>query len=335
MVDDKAILITGGTGSFGRKFIKTVLERYDPRRVIVFSRDELKQHDMAQTIKNHRMRYFIGDVRDTARVTMAMEDVDIVIHAAALKQVPALEYNPTEAIRTNILGTENVLTTALAKGVEKVVVLSTDKAAAPINLYGATKLVSDKLTIAANNIRGKSKSRFAVVRYGNVIGSRGSVIPLFQKMIADGANELPITDMGMTRFLIPLQQGVDFVLKALERMQGGELFVPKIPSATIGTIAEAVAPRIKTMEIGIRPGEKLHEVMCPRDLAALTYEYDDFYLIKPSFDFFHHTDYAETRIGEKGHPVSVDFEYNSRDNPHFVDAEELREIITKTMPFDD
>lgn len=335
MLDDKAILITGGTGSFGRKFIKTVLERYDPRRVIVFSRDELKQFDMAQAIENHRMRYFIGDIRDAARITMAMEDVDIVIHAAALKQVPALEYNPTEAIRTNIIGTENVLTAALAKGVEKVVTLSTDKAAGPINLYGATKLVADKLTVAANNIRGKSRSGFSVVRYGNVIGSRGSVIPLFQKMMANGAGELPITDFGMTRFLISLQDSVDFVLKSLERMQGGELFIPKIPSATIGTIAEAVAPGIKTKEIGIRPGEKLHELMCPRDLASLTYEYDDFYLVKPSFDFFHHTDYAETRLGENGHAVATDFEYNSNENPHFVDAEELREIIAKAMPFDD
>lgn len=335
MLDDKAILITGGTGSFGKKFIKTVLERYDPRRVIVFSRDELKQFDMAQTIENRRMRYFIGDIRDAARITMAMEDVDIVIHAAALKQVPALEYNPTEAIRTNIIGTENVLTAALAKGVEKVVTLSTDKAAGPINLYGATKLAADKLTVAANNIRGKSESRFSVVRYGNVIGSRGSVIPLFQRMIANGASELPITDLGMTRFLISLQDSVDFVLKSLERMQGGELFIPKIPSATVGTIAEAVAPGIKTNEIGIRPGEKLHEVMCPRDLASLTYEYDDFYLVKPSFDFFHHTDYAETQLGENGHAVAVDFEYNSNENPHFVDAEELREIITKAMPFDD
>lgn len=335
MLNDKAILITGGTGSFGKKFIKTVLERYDARRVIVFSRDELKQHEMALTINNSRMRYFIGDIRDTARIAMAMEDVDVVIHAAALKQVPALEYNPTEAIRTNINGTENVLTAALAKGVEKVITLSTDKAAGPINLYGATKLVADKLTVAANNIRGKSKSRFAVVRYGNVIGSRGSVIPLFQKMIADGADELPITDMGMTRFLITLEEGVEFVLKALERMQGGEIFVPKIPSATIGTIAEAVAKDIKTSEIGIRPGEKLHEVMCPRDLAPLIYEYDDFYLIKPTFEFFHKTDYTKTRLGEKGQPVAIDFEYNSNENPHFVDAGELRKMISNTMPFDD
>ncbi|MGI9463853.1 MAG: UDP-N-acetylglucosamine 4,6-dehydratase (inverting), partial [Aestuariivirgaceae bacterium] len=250
MLDDKAILVTGGTGSFGKKFIKTVLQRYDARRVIVFSRDELKQYDMAQSVNDRRMRYFIGDIRDAARINMAMEDVDIVIHAAALKQVPALEYNPTEAIRTNITGTENVLTAALAKGVEKVIALSTDKAAAPINLYGATKLAADKLTVAANNIRGKSRTRFSVVRYGNVIGSRGSVIPLFQKMVADGAGELPVTDMGMTRFLISLQEGVDFVLKGLERMQGGELFIPKIPSATIGTIAEAVAPGVKTAQIG-------------------------------------------------------------------------------------
>ncbi|NNE21964.1 MAG: UDP-N-acetylglucosamine 4,6-dehydratase (inverting) [Rhizobiales bacterium] len=335
MLDDKAILITGGTGSFGKKFIKTVLKRHDPRRVIVFSRDELKQHEMSLTIDNHRMRYFIGDVRDAARITMAMQDVDIVIHAAALKQVPALEYNPTEAIRTNIYGTENVLTAALANDVEQVVVLSTDKAAAPINLYGATKLAADKLTVAANNIRGSSKSRFSVVRYGNVIGSRGSVIPLFQKMVADGATELPITDLAMTRFLISLQDGVDFVLKTLERMQGGELFIPKIPSATIGTIAKAVSSDVKLNEIGIRPGEKLHEVMCPSDLASLTHEYDEFFLIEPSFKFFHDTNYTQTRLGEKGRPVAPDFEYNSNTNPDFVDEDALREIIANAMPFDD
>ena len=335
MLDNKAILVTGGTGSFGRRFIKTVLDRYDPRRVIVYSRDELKQYDMAQGIDNHRMRYFIGDVRDKARIAMALEDVDVVVHAAALKQVPALEYNPTEAIRTNIIGTENVLTEALAKGVKRVVTLSTDKAAEPINLYGATKLAADKLTVAANNMRGKSESRFSVVRYGNVIGSRGSVIPFFQKLVAEGADTLPITDRRMTRFLISLQDGVDFVLKTLERMQGGEIFVPKIPSATIGTIADAVSPGVETTEIGIRPGEKLHEVMCPAAMSSLTYEFDDFYLIKPSIDFFRHTDFDRTPLGETGRSVAAEFDYNSNDNPDFVDAEALRGIIAQAMPFDD
>lgn len=327
MFKGKSILITGGTGSFGRQFIQTVLERCEPRRVIVFSRDELKQFEMSQQINDDRMRYFIGDIRDAARLTMAMEGVDIVVHAAALKQVPALEYNPSEAIKTNILGTENVLNAALIKGVDRVMALSTDKAAAPINLYGATKLAGDKLVIAANNIRGKSQCKFSVVRYGNVIGSRGSVMPFFQRLVADGAKELPITDPSMTRFLITLQHGVDFVLDALHRMQGGELFVPKIPSVDMTTIANAIGPGLAHKIIGARPGEKKHELMCPLDLASSTYEFDKFYLIKPSFEFTTPVDYSITTDGQHGKKVDSNFEYNSLNNPVYLDANELREII--------
>lgn len=327
MFRDKSILITGGTGSFGRKFIQTVLDRYEPRRVIVFSRDELKQFEMSQQINDDRMRYFIGDIRDAARLTMAMEGVDIVVHAAALKQVPALEYNPSEAIKTNIIGTENVLTAALARGVDRVIALSTDKAAAPINLYGATKLAGDKLVIAANNIRGKSQCKFSVVRYGNVIGSRGSVMPFFQKLVAEGAKELPITDPTMTRFLITLQHGVDFVLDALQRMQGGELFVPKIPSADLTTIANAIGPGLAHSIVGARPGEKKHELMCPLDLAASTYEFDQFYLIKPSFEFTQKVDYSVTTDGQQGRIVAPDFEYNSHNNPVYLDAKELQDLM--------
>ena len=328
MFKDKSILITGGTGSFGRKFIQTVLDRYEPRRVIVFSRDELKQFEMSQQIHDDRMRYFIGDIRDAGRLSMAMEDVDIVVHAAALKQVPALEYNPSEAIKTNINGTENVVTAALNQRVDRVIALSTDKAAAPINLYGATKLAGDKLVVAANNIRGKSQCKFSVVRYGNVIGSRGSVIPFFQKLVAQGAKELPITDPTMTRFLITLEQGVDFVIDALKRMQGGEIFVPKIPSADMVTIANAIGPGLAHTIVGARPGEKKHELMCPVDLASSTYEFDKFYLIKPSFDFTRKVDYSITTDGQRGEKVALDFEYNSFNNPIYLDERELQNIMS-------
>lgn len=335
MLNDKSILVTGGTGSFGKKFIQTVLERYTPRRIIVFSRDELKQYDMALKWSQDCMRYFLGDVRDAARLDLALKDVDVVIHAAALKQVPALEYNPGEAIKTNILGTENVVTAAIAHGVSRVIVLSTDKAAGPINLYGATKLAADKLTVAANNMRGHSATRLSVVRYGNVVGSRGSVIPHFQRLVQEGAKEIPITDERMTRFLITLQQGVDFVLKSLERMQGGELFVPKIPSATIETIARAVTTTIPTRIVGIRPGEKLHEVMCPSEQSCLTLEFEDFYLMKPSFTFHQSIDYAETAIGECGSPVLDGFEYCSKSNSDFMTVDALETLIADAMPFND
>ncbi|MGD8811901.1 MAG: UDP-N-acetylglucosamine 4,6-dehydratase (inverting), partial [Thioalkalispiraceae bacterium] len=262
MFDNKSILITGGTGSFGHQFIKTLLENYKPRRVVVFSRDELKQFEMQQLYNSPVMRYFIGDVRDGERLMHAMRDIDYVVHAAALKQVPAAEYNPIECIKTNIYGAENVIKASIDNGVKKIVALSTDKAVNPINLYGATKLASDKLFVAANNLVGERDIKFSVVRYGNVVGSRGSVVPLFRKLIQEQADKLPITDARMTRFWISLQQGIEFVFKSFERMQGGEIFVPKIPSVRIADLAKSMAPDMDTEIIGIRPGEKLHEVMC-------------------------------------------------------------------------
>jgi len=326
MFNDKSILITGGTGSFGKKFIRTVLARYKPRRVIVYSRDELKQFEMQQEFNSPAMRYFIGDVRDAQRLVQAMRGVDFVVHAAALKQVPAAEYNPMECIKTNIHGAENVINAALENNIEKVIALSTDKAANPINLYGATKLVSDKLFVAANNIAGGHQTRFAVVRYGNVVGSRGSVVPFFKKLIADGARDLPITDARMTRFWITLQDGVDLVFKSFKRMYGGEIFVPKIPSARMTDLAAAMAPDLPTRIIGIRPGEKLHEIMCPADNAHQTLEFDDHFVICPAITFTIQVDYKINAIGEAGKPVAENFEYSSGTNPHFLTVGELQEL---------
>ena len=326
MFNNKSILITGGTGSFGKKYIKTLLERYKPKRLIVFSRDELKQFEMEQTFNDPCMRYFIGDVRDSERLTQAMQDVDYVIHAAAIKQVVAAEYNPMECIKTNIHGAENIIKAALKCNVDKVMALSTDKAANPINLYGATKLASDKLFVAANNITGSTRTRFAVVRYGNVIGSRGSVVPFFKKLINNGADSLPITHAEMTRFWITLQQGVDFVLKNFERMHGGEIFVPKIPSANIYDLATSLAPELKQDIIGIRPGEKLHETMCPKDDSHLTIEFKDYYIISPSIRFIDsNNNFLTSANGEKGEFVKQGFEYNSGTNPHFLSIDELKE----------
>lgn len=325
MFNNKSLLVTGGTGSFGNKFIKILLERYNPARVIVYSRDELKQFEMQQIFNQPCMRYFIGDVRDAERVKLAMKNVDYVVHAAALKQVPAAEYNPMECIKTNVMGAQNIIDAAIANDVKKVIALSTDKAANPVNLYGATKLCSDKLFTAANNIVGKGNTRFAVVRYGNVVGSRGSVVPFFKKLIAEGAKELPITDERMTRFWLRLEDGVDFVLKNFERMQGGEIFIPKIPSMRILDLAKAIAPDAKIRVIGIRPGEKLHEVMCPSDLYYDTLEFADHFVIKsatPTFDI----DYTVNAIGEKGIPVPDGFDYNSGNNPHFLTIDELKEM---------
>lgn len=327
MLNGKTILITGGTGSFGRHCVKAILAAYSPKRLIVYSRDELKQFEMQQDYTAKAMRYFIGDVRDIERLRQAMRGVDFVIHAAALKQVPAAEYNPMECIKTNINGAENVIKAAIENGVEKVVALSTDKAANPINLYGATKLVSDKLFVAANNITGGHKTRFSVVRYGNVIGSRGSVIPFFRKLVSRGDKELPITDARMTRFWITLDQGVAFVLKAFERMQGGEIFVPKIPSMRIVDLAEGIAPGVPTKVIGIRPGEKLHETMCPTDDSHLTLEFADHYVIQPTITFVEAIDYSVNAAGEKGAPVAQGFEYNSGTNPDFLTIEELRGLL--------
>ena len=327
MFDNSVILITGGTGSFGRKYTQTLLDRYKPKKIIIFSRDELKQFEMQQEYSQDCMRYFIGDVRDADRLNQAMKGVDYVIHAAALKQVPAAEYNPTECIKTNVHGAENVIQAAIANNVKKVIALSTDKAANPINLYGATKLVSDKLFVAANNIVGSGQTRFACVRYGNVVGSRGSVVPFFKKLVADGARELPITHGDMTRFWITLQQGVDFVLKNFDRMYGGEIFVPRIPSINILDLAEAYAPGVPTRIIGIRPGEKLHEIMCPADDSHLTLEFDDHYVICPSIKFFgQDIDFRTNALGEAGHDVAQGFEYNSGNNPHFLSVDEIRDF---------
>jgi UDP-N-acetylglucosamine 4,6-dehydratase/5-epimerase len=330
MFDNKSIFITGGTGSFGQKFIKTVLESYKPARIVVFSRDELKQYEMQQVFNAPCMRYFLGDVRDAGRMSQAMRGIDYVIHAAALKQVPAAEYNPTECIRTNVNGAENIINAAIENGVEKVIALSTDKAASPINLYGATKLLSDKLFVAANNLVGGHRTRFAVVRYGNVVGSRGSVVPFFRKLIAEGADSLPITDPRMTRFWIPLQHGAEFVMKNFARMQGGELFVPKIPSVRIVDLATAMAPLLPQRMIGIRPGEKLHEMMIARDDSINTLEFDDHYVIKPSIQFVVQTDYAVNGLGEKGVPVVEGFKYTSDNNKRFLDVDELMKLDRQT-----
>jgi len=327
MFNDKSILITGGTGSFGKHYTKTILERYKPKRLIIFSRDELKQFEMQQTYNQKCMRYFLGDVRDCGRLVQATVDVDYVIHAAAIKQVPAAEYNPMECIKTNIHGAENVIKASIESNVEKIIALSTDKAANPINLYGATKLASDKLFVAANNITGGHRTRFSVVRYGNVVGSRGSVVPFFKSLIEQQAEFLPITHEEMTRFWITLQQGVDFVLKNFERMRGGEIFVPKIPSMRIMDLAQSMAPEMKTEIIGIRPGEKLHEIMCPADDSHLTLEFGDHYVIRPSIRFHgEELNYDVNRIGETGKSVKQGFEYNSGTNVHFLTVEELRQF---------
>lgn len=328
MFNNKNILITGGTGSFGKKFIKILLEKYKPNKVIVYSRDELKQFEMGQVYNEPCMRYFIGDVRDKERLSLAMKGVDYVVHAAALKQVPAAEYNPMECIKTNIMGAQNVIDACMANDVEKVIALSTDKAANPINLYGATKLASDKLFTAANNIVGTGRTRFSVVRYGNVVGSRGSVVPFFKGLIERGATELPVTDERMTRFWLKLEDGVEFVLKSFQRMQGGEIFIPKIPSMRILDLAKAIAPEAKIKIIGIRPGEKLHEVMCPSDLYYETIEFADHFVIKPSIEFKDPIDYTINLLGEKGHMVPDGFDYNSGNNPCFLSVEELRKMNT-------
>lgn len=329
MFDNKVVLITGGTGSFGRQYTKTILTRYKPRKVIIFSRDELKQFEMQQHFDGPEMRYFIGDVRDKERIMQACNGVDFIIHAAALKQVPAAEYNPTECIRTNINGAENVIRAAINCGVAKVIALSTDKAACPVNLYGATKLASDKLFVAANNMAGGHETRFSVVRYGNVVGSRGSVVPFFKKLLSEGAEELPVTDERMTRFWITLQQGVDFVLKNFSRMRGGEIFVPKIPSVSITDLIQAMAPGIPWKQIGIRPGEKLHETMCPQDDSHLTLEFHDHYVITPTIKMYTGDIHYELNpLEERGESVQQGFSYNSGENPQFLSVEEIRAMNT-------
>lgn len=325
--NQQSILITGGTGSFGKACVRTILERCQPKKIIVYSRDELKQYEMAQEFNAESMRYFIGDVRDADRLNLAMRGVDYVIHAAALKHVPAAEYNPMECIKTNINGGNNVIDAALANNVKKVVALSTDKAANPINLYGATKLASDKLFVAANNIAGDRPTRFSVVRYGNVVGSRGSVVPFFQKLVSEGATEIPVTDARMTRFWITLAQGVDWVLKSFERMQGGEIYVPKIPSMRMTELANAIAPGIPHKIVGIRPGEKLHEVMCPADDYHLTLEFSDHYVISPSISFSTNQDFTVNALGEIGTPVLEGFQYSSDRNTEWITTEQLLQLL--------
>ena len=326
MLSEKSLLVTGGTGSFGKKFVETVLTQYPSiTRLVIYSRDELKQFEMAQQFspeKYPQIRYFIGDVRDKDRLTRAMEDIDIVIHAAALKQVPAAEYNPFECIKTNVIGAQNVIEACLDSKVKKVVALSTDKAAGPINLYGATKLCSDKLFVAANNMKGKRDLKLSVVRYGNVMGSRGSVIPFFMSKRDEGV--LPITDERMTRFNISLEEGVDMVMNALETMWGGEIFVPKIPSYRITDVAQAIAPEAKTVNVGIRPGEKLHEEMVTATDAISTVEFDKYFVILPSMPLW---DVDEFMCAFNGNRCPDGFSYNSGTNTDWLSVEQIRKLI--------
>jgi UDP-N-acetylglucosamine 4,6-dehydratase len=326
-LNDRSVLVTGGTGSFGRRFIAHVLDTYKPRRLVVFSRDELKQFEMEQDFpvsRHPQLRYFIGDVRDAARLEAAMRDIEIVVHAAAMKQVTTAEYNPFECVRTNIHGAENVVNAAIRASVERVIALSTDKAANPINLYGATKLASDKIFIAANNMSGQGGPRFSVVRYGNVLGSRGSVVPFYQRLIAEGKTSLPVTDERMTRFWITIDQGVKFVLDNLARMSGGEIFVPKLPSMKIVDLARALLPGCDIEAIGIRAGEKLHEVMVPLDDSRTTLDLGDFFVIEPAFHQWSRENYLEIHGGT---PVPEDFEYSSATNDDWLTAKSLRSLL--------
>ncbi len=333
MLNNKTLLVTGGTGSFGKKFIETVLKKYEPKKIIIYSRDELKQYEMqiSEVFKPYesKLRFFIGDIRDLKRLELAMEGVDYVVHSAALKQVPACEYNPFEAVKTNIIGGQNVIMASLKAGVKKVIALSTDKAAAPINLYGATKLASDKLFIAANNFKGAHEIKFSVVRYGNVMGSRGSVIPFFMKQKENGI--LTVTDERMTRFNITLQEGVDFVLQNFSRMWGGELFVPKIPSYRIIDVVKAIAPEAKINIVGIRPGEKLHEEMITETDSLNTVEFKDYFVILPSTNLWNIESFLNESNSYKGIMCDFGFTYNSGTNSDFLSVEQIKDLIEKKM----
>lgn len=321
----KSILVTGGTGSFGNAFVDRVLANYDVEKIIIFSRDEQKQFQMEHRFlgpDRKRLRFFLGDVRDAERLELAMAGVDYVIHAAALKHVPVAEYNPFECIKTNVHGAENVSTAARRAGVSSVIALSTDKAANPINIYGASKLAADKIFIAANNLTGAHGTRYAVVRYGNVIGSRGSVIPFFKSLVDQGSDHIPLTDVRMTRFAITLKQGVDFVLSSLMRMQGGEIYVPKIPSLTVTDLAATIAPHLPTKVIGVRPGEKLHEMMITSDDARLTYDLGDRFVITPTHPFWRHPN-----VPDDGRAVPEDFSYISNSNDEWVKGDELKRLV--------
>jgi len=337
MFNSKIILITGGTGSFGKQCAFYILKNYKPKKVIIFSRDELKQYDMANEmkekgIKDKNVRFFIGDVRDESRLNLAFKGVDFVIHAAALKQIPAAEYNPQECIKTNIGGANNVIFASLQQKVKKVIALSTDKACGPVNLYGATKLASDKLFVSANSLGGgKNDTKFAVVRYGNVINSRGSVIPFFRNLYNKKKRSLPLTDENMTRFFIDIVSGVKFVLKSFERMYGGEIFIPKLPSLYIKDIIKALDPKLKFHVIGIRPGEKLHEALCIKDEAHLTIEFKDHYVVEPTtWDFSDKIiNYYKNNLGEKGKKVYKNFEYNSFINKDILDIKSIKTLLKK------
>lgn len=324
MLNNKTVLITGGTGSFGHQFVDYVFRHYKPKKVIIYSRDEYKQFIMSDEYKEYRdvMRYFIGDVRDEARLKMAMNGVEYVIHAAALKQVPACEYNPNEAIKTNVNGAMNIINASLETGVKKVIALSTDKAVNPINLYGGTKLVSDKLFTAANSYSGNDGTRFSVVRYGNVAGSRGSVIPFFQNIIDNGERKLPITDFRMTRFWISLEQGVELVIKALEESRGGETFISKIPSFKITDLAQAMLPGCSMVEVGIREGEKLHEIMVTREDSMRTFEYENHFIIYPNYNWW-----ESENIIPGGNPVIPGFEYSSGTNTKWLDVRDIQQLL--------
>ena len=317
---NKVVLVTGGTGSFGKKFVEIIIKKHNPKKLIIFSRDELKQFEMHEKFRQENIRYFIGDVRDKDRLYRAFEGVDIVVHAAALKQVPIAEYNPFETIQTNVMGAQNIISAALDQSVEKIIALSTDKAANPINLYGATKLCSDKLFIASNAYAGTKKTKAAVVRYGNVVGSRGSVVPYFRKMKKTGT--IPITDERMTRFFITLEQGVEFVIRSLDIMAGGELFVPKIPSVGIMDLKEAIAPECKHSVVGIRPGEKLHEVLLPAEESRNALEFDDMFIVEPSFEWW-----KRPTAHDGGRRLRDGYEYNSKENPVRLNIKEIQRLI--------
>ncbi len=324
----KVIAVTGGTGSFGRAFVRKLLREFNPKKVVIISRDELKQFEMQQEMPDPRLRFLIGDVRDAERMVMALRGVDYLVHAAALKQVPAAEYNPQECVKTNIVGANNVISAALANDVDKVIALSTDKASSPINLYGATKLVSDKLFTAANNMRGDRQTKFSVVRYGNVACSRGSVIPFFEKLRSEGAKTLPITHPDMTRFLITLEEGVDLVLRSFSRMYGGEIYVPKLPSVKITDVAAVMLPGRKHNIIGVRPGEKMHEEMIPLELASDAIEFADYFTIRPAIRFFGaEIDYTVSAVGEVGVHVASDFSYQSGTNNWYLTRAEIANLL--------
>lgn len=327
MLHNKKVLVTGGTGSFGRRFINTLLQHSTASKVVVYSRDELKQYQMAQTINDDRIRFFIGDVRDGSRLTSVCRDVDIIVHAAAIKHVDVAEYNPTECIKTNINGSISVIDAAFDNNVEHVVNISTDKACNPTNLYGATKLASEKLFISANNMAGSSKTKFSVVRYGNVVGSRGSVIPYFKQLLDGGAKQLPLTHPEMTRFFIELDQGVDFVLGCLSRMKGGEVFIPKLPTAKIADIIKIMCPNSEPNNVGIRPGEKLHETMISADEGRSTLDFGEFFVVVPEFNFGRDLDFSKNELGESGIKVPLSFEYASNHNNWVLDNVALERVV--------